>query len=180
MDSPRLAVSYSRGLSTLKKVLVERLEGTGATMGFGSVRHPDWLPGEAPPHALLIEIVPLNGPRFGLFFEAGEIEASAGGPSPAALDKIDRYVAAFRGPSHEPAVFFPDTHEEVDRKFDHHNPKDVARVRVDDEAQLNFWANELGVSARMVRDAVRAAGPISADVRRHLKTYLRGIDLRGR
>jgi hypothetical protein len=48
-------------------------------------------------------------------------------------------------------------------------PPDRKRINVNETWELNWWAKELGVSPAEVISAVRAVGPMAADVRRHLR-----------
>jgi hypothetical protein len=43
-----------------------------------------------------------------------------------------------------------------------------ARINVDQDHEVLYWSKELGVSCDQVREAVQQAGPMVADVRRHL------------
>jgi hypothetical protein len=45
---------------------------------------------------------------------------------------------------------------------------DDARINVDQEHELSYWAEKLGVSQDQLRKAVLAAGPMVKDVQRHL------------
>jgi hypothetical protein len=47
------------------------------------------------------------------------------------------------------------------------NPDD-ARINVDQDHEVGYWAKELGVSREQLREAVQQAGPMVEDVRRHL------------
>lgn len=46
-------------------------------------------------------------------------------------------------------------------------PDDV-RINVEQEHEIQYWADEFGVSREEVRAAVRAAGPMVKDVRARL------------
>jgi Protein of unknown function (DUF3606) len=46
-------------------------------------------------------------------------------------------------------------------------PDDV-RIDADQDHQVQYWADKLGVSREQLRSAVRAAGPMVKDVQRHL------------
>ena len=46
-------------------------------------------------------------------------------------------------------------------------PDDV-RINVDQDHELNYWSEKLGVSPDELRKAVHDAGPMEEDVRRHL------------
>jgi Protein of unknown function (DUF3606) len=45
---------------------------------------------------------------------------------------------------------------------------DDQRINVEQDHELNYWSNELGVSREELRQAVRQAGPFVKDVRQHL------------
>jgi hypothetical protein len=53
---------------------------------------------------------------------------------------------------------------------DLHNrgPRDRARVNVDEDWEVRYWCGEFGCTEVQLRAAVRAVGPMAADVRRHL------------
>lgn len=42
------------------------------------------------------------------------------------------------------------------------------RIDLDERHEILHWSRRLGCSEQQLRDAVRAVGPIAADVRRHL------------
>jgi Protein of unknown function (DUF3606) len=46
--------------------------------------------------------------------------------------------------------------------------EDDARINVDQDHELNYWSEKLGVSREQLRKAVQAAGPMVKDVPRHL------------
>jgi hypothetical protein len=53
------------------------------------------------------------------------------------------------------------------------NPKqtgkpDDARIHPDQDHELAYWSQKLGVSREELREAVQAAGPMVKDVQRHL------------
>lgn len=45
---------------------------------------------------------------------------------------------------------------------------DDARINVEQEHELDYWSEKLGVSRERLRQAVQAAGPMVRDVQRHL------------
>jgi hypothetical protein len=45
---------------------------------------------------------------------------------------------------------------------------DDARINVDQDHELNYWSEKLGVSRDELRKAVQDAGPMVKDVQRHL------------
>lgn len=47
--------------------------------------------------------------------------------------------------------------------------KDRARINVNEEHELRYWTKELGVTEEQLRAAVKSAGVMAADVRKHLK-----------
>jgi hypothetical protein len=47
--------------------------------------------------------------------------------------------------------------------------QDDARINPDQDHELSYWGEKLGVSRDELRKAVEAAGPMVGDVRRHLK-----------
>ena len=46
--------------------------------------------------------------------------------------------------------------------------QDDARINVDQDHEVNYWSEKLGVSREQLRKAVQAAGPMVKDVQRHL------------
>jgi hypothetical protein len=46
---------------------------------------------------------------------------------------------------------------------------DDARIDLEQDFEVNYWANELGVSSDKLRSAVAKAGPMLKDVRQHLR-----------
>jgi hypothetical protein len=46
--------------------------------------------------------------------------------------------------------------------------QDDERINLDQEHELVYWADKLGVSREQLRKAVQAAGPMVKDVQRHL------------
>lgn len=46
--------------------------------------------------------------------------------------------------------------------------QDDERINVDQEQELGYWAEKLGVSREQLRQAVQAAGPMVKDVQRHM------------
>jgi hypothetical protein len=46
--------------------------------------------------------------------------------------------------------------------------QDDERINVEQEHELGYWAEKLGVSREQLRKAVQAAGPMVKDIRRHL------------
>ena len=45
---------------------------------------------------------------------------------------------------------------------------DDARINVEQDHEVRYWAGKFGVSAEEIRTAVKAAGPMVEDVRRRL------------
>jgi hypothetical protein len=45
---------------------------------------------------------------------------------------------------------------------------DDQRINVEQDHELNYWSNELGVSRERLKQAVQQAGPLLKDVRRAL------------
>jgi Protein of unknown function (DUF3606) len=45
---------------------------------------------------------------------------------------------------------------------------DDARINVEQEHELRYWADKFGVSQERLRQAVQSAGPMVKDVQRHL------------
>ncbi|WNH50566.1 DUF3606 domain-containing protein [Stenotrophomonas aracearum] len=45
---------------------------------------------------------------------------------------------------------------------------DRERINVNEDYELQYWTKALGVSADVVREAVKAVGPTAAAVRQHL------------
>jgi hypothetical protein len=45
---------------------------------------------------------------------------------------------------------------------------DDQRINVDQDHELSYWSNELGVTREQLREIVRRAGPMLKDVRQHL------------
>jgi len=46
--------------------------------------------------------------------------------------------------------------------------QDDERINVEQEHELGYWAEKLGVSREQLRKAVQAAGPVVKDVQRQL------------
>jgi hypothetical protein len=46
--------------------------------------------------------------------------------------------------------------------------QDDERINVEQDHELGYWAEKLGVSREQLRQAVQAAGPMVKDVQRHL------------
>jgi len=46
--------------------------------------------------------------------------------------------------------------------------QDDQRINVDQEHELGYWSEKLGVSREQLRKAVQAAGPMVKDIQRHL------------
>jgi hypothetical protein len=46
---------------------------------------------------------------------------------------------------------------------------DAARINVEQEHEVRYWAEKFGVSWEQLRMAVQAAGPMVKDVQRHLR-----------
>jgi hypothetical protein len=47
--------------------------------------------------------------------------------------------------------------------------QDEERINVDQDHELGYWAEKLGVSRERLKQAVQAAGPMVKDVQRHLR-----------
>ena len=47
--------------------------------------------------------------------------------------------------------------------------QDDERINVDQDHELSYWSEKLGVSRDQLRKAVHAAGPMVKDVQRHLR-----------
>ncbi len=47
--------------------------------------------------------------------------------------------------------------------------QDDERINVDQDHELSYWSEKLGVSRDQLRKAVQAAGPMVKDVQRHLR-----------
>ena len=47
-------------------------------------------------------------------------------------------------------------------------PQDGQRINVEQDHELGYWSQKLGVSREQLRSAVQAAGPMVKDVQRHL------------
>lgn len=45
---------------------------------------------------------------------------------------------------------------------------DRDRINVDEDYEVQYWTKTLGVTAAQLREAVKAVGPTSAAVRKHL------------
>jgi hypothetical protein len=45
---------------------------------------------------------------------------------------------------------------------------DDSRINVDQEHEVGYWSEKLGVSREQLKKAVQAAGPLVRDVQRHL------------
>jgi hypothetical protein len=45
---------------------------------------------------------------------------------------------------------------------------DDARINVEQEHELKYWSEKLGVSREQLKQAVQRAGPMVKDVQRHL------------
>ena len=46
--------------------------------------------------------------------------------------------------------------------------QDRMRINMHEEHEVSYWTKELGVSREQLESAVKAAGDMSADVRKHL------------
>jgi hypothetical protein len=46
--------------------------------------------------------------------------------------------------------------------------QDDERINVDQDHELSYWSENLGVSRDKLRETVQAAGPMVKDVQRHL------------
>ncbi len=51
-----------------------------------------------------------------------------------------------------------------------HGPADAARVNVHEPWELTHWTKHFGVSADVLKAAVKAVGPMVKDVARHLQS----------
>jgi Protein of unknown function (DUF3606) len=47
-------------------------------------------------------------------------------------------------------------------------PADRSRINVHEDYEVRYWTNHFGITAAQLHAAVRAVGPMVADVRRHL------------
>jgi hypothetical protein len=47
--------------------------------------------------------------------------------------------------------------------------QDDQRINVNQDHELGYWSEKLGVSREQLRKAVQAAGPMVKDVQRHLR-----------
>ncbi len=47
-------------------------------------------------------------------------------------------------------------------------PQDRARVNTTEQWELSYWTKQFGVTEQQLKDAVRAVGPMVADVQKHL------------
>ncbi|MBD8825293.1 DUF3606 domain-containing protein [Pseudomonas sp. CFBP 13602] len=47
-------------------------------------------------------------------------------------------------------------------------PQDRARVNTTEQWELSYWTKQFGVTEQQLEDAVRAVGPMVADVQKHL------------
>jgi hypothetical protein len=55
-----------------------------------------------------------------------------------------------------------------DRQSEQTGKPDDARINVEQDHELGYWSEKLGVSREQLRKAVQAAGPMVNDVRKHL------------
>jgi hypothetical protein len=46
--------------------------------------------------------------------------------------------------------------------------QDGQRINIEQDHELRYWSEKLGVSREQLRSAVQAAGPMVKDVQRHL------------
>ena len=46
--------------------------------------------------------------------------------------------------------------------------QDDERINIEQDHEVNYWAEKLGISRARLCEAVQAAGPMLKDVRRHL------------
>ena len=51
----------------------------------------------------------------------------------------------------------------------HTGKADDSRINVDQDHEVSYWSDKLGVSRDELRKAVQAAGPMVKDVQRHLR-----------
>lgn len=47
-------------------------------------------------------------------------------------------------------------------------PQDRARINMNEDWEVQYWTKELGVSKEELREAIKAVGPMAADVRARL------------
>ena len=47
--------------------------------------------------------------------------------------------------------------------------QDDSRINVNQDYELRDWSKKLGVTPEQLKEAVKAVGPMVADVRKHLK-----------
>ena len=45
---------------------------------------------------------------------------------------------------------------------------DDARINIEQDHEVRYWAEKFGLSSQQLREAVEAAGPMVKDVQRHL------------
>jgi hypothetical protein len=50
-----------------------------------------------------------------------------------------------------------------------HGPRDRARINLDEDHEVRYWTQELGVTEEELRHAVHTAGVMIDDVRQHLR-----------
>jgi hypothetical protein len=51
---------------------------------------------------------------------------------------------------------------------DDRGARDRARINVNQPHEVSYWSSKLGITEDQLRNAVRQAGPMVADVQRHL------------
>ena len=52
--------------------------------------------------------------------------------------------------------------------LNHTGRPDDARINLDQDHELTYWSEKLGVSREQLREAVQAAGPMVKNVQKHL------------
>ena len=52
--------------------------------------------------------------------------------------------------------------------LNHTGGPDDARINLDQDHELTYWSEKLGVSRQQLREAVQAAGPMVKNVQKHL------------
>ena len=48
-------------------------------------------------------------------------------------------------------------------------PADRARINVNEDYEVKYWTEALGVTEKQLQDAVKKVGVMAADVRKHLE-----------
>lgn len=97
MLDPTWPERYHLGLVNIKTCVASALFDAGAIIGDQSILHPRLPPkGVALPAELTLTVVPLNGPRIADDFTRDEVAACWEKPTGPVLQKVERYVQAFR------------------------------------------------------------------------------------